>query len=220
MRGIYISNHYAGCWSYDILLTEALLDLFWEALLLSLSSYIFSGSSTASSWSPLYVKLSKCMTFKSSRSMVVSVGVFLMSWLRNIFEICLVSPFPLTLGLIGAGYSLFKTFVQFIFSKKGCDFIALTPPNCGDPRRVFGFLSSKRKSKFCKLLESQSLGSNYSWTISFIVTRLDRLLNGGTPTAISWMSIPSPHQSTILLYPFFKITSGARYYVVPHKVFV
>lgn len=157
------------------------------------------------------MKSSKCISFRSFMSRVLSAGVFLISCCKNNLDICLVSPPSLTLGLIGGGYSLFSTFSQSMPSKNGWLQMPSVPPVAGDPSLFFGSFSKNWYNRFYKGFESQSLALNGSWTISFITIMLDLWLNGGTPTAISWISTPRPHQSTILLYFLRLITSGARY---------
>lgn len=160
---------------------------------------------------PKYVKLSKCISFRSYISIELSAGVFLISCFKNILAMCFVSPPSRTLGLIGAGYSIFSTFSQSTPSKNGWPIIPAVPPVSSDPNLLTGFFSSNWYNKFYRGPESQSLASKGSCTISFMTIIFDRWLKGGVPTAISNIRIPRPHQSTILLYFFRIITSGARY---------
>lgn len=43
-------------------------------------------------------------------------------------------------------------------------------------------------------------------------------MKGGYPTNISYMRIPNDHQSTLFVYPFIEMTSGAKYSGVPQIV--
>mmetsp|Transcript_13635 Transcript_13635/g.52003 ORF Transcript_13635/g.52003 Transcript_13635/m.52003 type:complete len:325 (-) Transcript_13635:666-1640(-) len=131
----------------------------------------------------------------------------------------LVSAAPRTMGLNGEGSSLASSLAQSSDSKKGCALMLSTSAS-PEPRRRRGSLARILLIKSMALPEKWSgKGTGDDSILSYMSCTLDEK-KGGRPCIISYVRMPSAHQSTSLSWASSQMTSGARYSGVPQKVSV